>query len=91
MCLVDIAYQQYSSKEFLGKLSLGKDLVDWTKRLATLSEVYLHKTWSFMLDSGLVVWIFCLEKFLWGLLSIISWWIVGTVDLIGAGFVWLIS
>jgi len=34
---------------------------------------------------------FLLGKIPLGFLSIISWWIVGTVDLIGAGFVWMIS
>ena len=88
LCLVGVAHQQFSSNVCRVNFLVGKGLVDRTKRLATLSAVYLHETLSFALNFGFVVWIFCLEKFLWGFLSIISWWIVGTVDLIGAGFVW---
>ena len=72
LCLVGVAHQQFSSNVCRVNFLVGKDLVDRTKRLDILSAVYLHETLSFALNFGFVVWIFCLEKFLWGLLSIIS-------------------
>ena len=91
LCLVGVAHQQYSSNVCRVNFLLGKDF-GWPYQASGHSKRGIFaRNLVFCAELRPRRMDILLGKILWGLLSIISWWIVGTVDLIGAGFVWLIS